>query len=88
MLSTSGYINYDDAINTEKYANEDFLYESLALLGCNTELSGCTMLSIEDTGLEDITNAEANTFSIITVAVVPVTLLFVGIGVTLYRRRR
>lgn len=88
VLSTSGYINYDDAINTEKYANEDFLYESLALLGCNTELSGCTMLSIEDTGLEDITNAEANTFSIITVAVVPVTLLFVGIGVTLYRRRR
>ena len=88
VLSTSGYINFDDAINTDKYANEDFLYESLSLLGCDTALSGCTMLSLVDTGLQDLTNAEANAFSIITVAVLPVTLLFVGIGVTLYRRRR
>ena len=88
VLSTSGYINFDDAVNTEKYANEDFLYESLSLLGASTPLSGCTMLTLEDQGLNDLTNAEANTFSIITVAVLPVTLLLFGIGLTLYRRRR
>lgn len=88
LLSTSGYVNYNEAVNSEGYANEDFLYAGLSLLDCDTPLIGCRMLFIADTGLENLTRIESNGFFALTVAVIPVSLLIACAAVSIRRRRR
>lgn len=87
-LAASGYMNYDDVINSKNYGNSDLFYALLAEYGCPTAPAGCTVLPIETAALDNLTVGTANRIFILMVAVLPLLLAGTATAVCLYRRKR
>ncbi len=88
FFATTGYLFYNDALESGVYANRDFLYGILTEFGCRTAPAGSRILPVASDTLENLTMGEANTVFALTAAALPALVILACVAVMLRRRFR
>ena len=78
----------DDWIVSNTYGNTDVLYASLSIFGREKVPSGIDFKETANYDIEDMTTAEADTWTAILVSVLPVAVAVVGLVVCIRRKYR
>ena len=86
LLTASYYLTAGDALNSNEYGNEDYLY---GLMAQNRDIPmplGCTLVHIDNTRLDNLTMQSARWWTVLLAVALPVSVAVTGF-VVLYRRK-
>ncbi|MFA5562363.1 MAG: LPXTG cell wall anchor domain-containing protein, partial [Eubacteriales bacterium] len=86
FVVSSVYLAAHDALESDEYGNEAFLYSLLDNYAGATPPFGATMVVIGSYLLENLTMREAHLYTLLLVGVLP--LAVAGAGVVVLRRRK
>lgn len=75
-----------DFINSNVYANEDILYVAMRAMGAEVAPIDIPFKPLVKTAIEDMTTAQANTWTVCTVTILPVLTLLAGLFVCIRRK--
>lgn len=88
FLVSSVYLTATDAMTTNEYGNRDLIFYLLASLSGAAVPTGCTVLLIEPTTLENLTMREARGWTILVCVLLPAAIAVTGAVVIRKRRIR
>ena len=75
-------------IDTDAYANRDFVYAFISVCGNTATPVGATRTEFENTRLENLTVGESNVYAVLLAVVIPSVVVAVGAVILIRRRRR
>ncbi len=88
FCAATGYLFYNDAMESAVYGNRDFFFGILRDFGCKTTPAGSRILPVASDTLENLTRGESDTVFFVTAAVLPSLILLCALIVMLRRRFR